>query len=60
MPHTPRDFLDEARRTISEVSVEDVAARRAQGNEVVLLDVREKEEVRAGYIEGASPSDQPA
>jgi molybdopterin/thiamine biosynthesis adenylyltransferase/rhodanese-related sulfurtransferase len=53
MPHTSHDFLDEARRAIPEVSVEDVAARRAQGNEVVLLDVREKEEVRAGSIEGA-------
>jgi molybdopterin/thiamine biosynthesis adenylyltransferase/rhodanese-related sulfurtransferase len=53
MPHTPRDFLDEARRTISEVSVEDVAARRTHGDDVILLDVREKDEVRAGYIEGA-------
>jgi molybdopterin/thiamine biosynthesis adenylyltransferase/rhodanese-related sulfurtransferase len=53
MPHTPRDFLDEARRTISEVSVEDVAARRTHGDDFVLLDVREKDEVRAGYIEGA-------
>ena len=55
MPHTPHDFLDEARRAIPEVSVEAVAARRTRGDEVVLLDVREKDEVRAGYIEGASP-----
>src|SRR5262249_7062238 len=40
-------------RAIPEVSVEAVAARRTHGDEVVLLDVREKEEVRAGYIEGA-------
>src|SRR6266540_1978255 len=53
MPHTPHDFLDEARRTISEVSVEDVAARRTHGDDFILLDVREKDEVRAGYIEGA-------
>jgi len=53
MPHTPHDFLDEARRAIPEVSVEAVAARRTRGDEVVLLDVREKDEVRAGYIEGA-------
>jgi molybdopterin/thiamine biosynthesis adenylyltransferase/rhodanese-related sulfurtransferase len=53
MPHPPHDFLDEARRAIPEVSVEAVAARRMQGDEVVLLDVREKEEVRAGSIEGA-------
>src|SRR5882672_8932408 len=53
MPHPPHDFLDEARRAIPEVSVEAVAARRMQGDEVVLLDVREKDEVRAGSIEGA-------
>src|SRR5919202_5234666 len=53
MPHTSHDFLDEARRAIPEVSVEAVAARRTRGDEVVLLDVREPEEVRAGSIEGA-------
>ena len=53
MPHTPHDFLDEARRAIPEVSVEAVAARRTQGDKVVLLDVREQEEVRTGAIEGA-------
>ena len=53
MPHTPHDFLDEARRAIPEVSVDAVAARRTRGDEVVLLDVREKDEVRAGSIEGA-------
>lgn len=53
MPHTPHDFLDEARRAIPEVSVEAVAARRTHGDEVVLLDVREHEEVRTGSIEGA-------
>src|SRR5437868_12775863 len=53
MPHTSHNFLAEARRAIPEVSVEAVAARRTRGDEVVLLDVREKDEVRAGYIEGA-------
>jgi molybdopterin/thiamine biosynthesis adenylyltransferase/rhodanese-related sulfurtransferase len=53
MPHTPHDFLDEARRAIPEVSVEEVAARRTRGDAMVLLDVREQEEVRAGTIEGA-------
>src|SRR5207245_8890306 len=53
MPHTPHDFLAEARRAIPEVSVEAVAARRTRGDEVVLIDVREKDEVRTGYIEGA-------
>src|SRR6266404_4257819 len=53
MSYTSHDFLDAARRAIPEISVEAVAARRVQGDEMVLLDVREKEEVRAGYIEGA-------
>jgi sulfur-carrier protein adenylyltransferase/sulfurtransferase len=53
MSHTPHDFLAEARRAIPEVSVEEVAARRSRGDELILLDVREKDEVRAGYIEGA-------
>src|SRR3989442_14861849 len=53
MPKTQQDFLAEARREIPEVSVEEVEARRKRGDEVVLLDVREKDEVRAGYIEGA-------
>jgi sulfur-carrier protein adenylyltransferase/sulfurtransferase len=53
MSYTSHDLLDAARRAIPEISVEAVAARRTQGDEVVFLDVREKEEVRAGYIEGA-------
>src|SRR5205823_2456519 len=53
MSYTSHDLLDAARRAIPEVSVEAVAARRTQGDEFILLDVREKEEVRAGYIEGA-------
>jgi len=50
MPHTSHDFLDEARRAIPAGHVEAVAARRMQGDEMVLLDVREKDEGRAGYI----------
>jgi rhodanese-related sulfurtransferase len=53
MPKTQQDFLEEARREIPEVSVEEVEARRKRGDDFVLLDVREKDEVRAGYIEGA-------
>src|SRR5712692_11350468 len=52
MPKTQQDFLEEARREIPEVSVEEVEARRKRGDDVILLDVREKDEVRAGYIEG--------
>ena len=53
MPKTQQDFLEEARREIPEVSVEEVEARRKRGDDLILLDVREKDEVRAGYIEGA-------
>lgn len=53
MPKTQQDFLEEARREIPEVSAEEVEARRKRGDEFVLLDVREKDEVRAGYIDGA-------
>ena len=55
MSYTSHDLLDAARRAIPEVSVEAVAARRTRGDEVVLLDVREKDEVRTGYIEAALP-----
>src|SRR5262249_7210982 len=53
MPKTQQDFLEEARRDIPEVSVDEVEARRKRGDDFVLLDVREKDEVRAGYIDGA-------
>ena len=53
MPKTQQDFLEEARREIPEVTAEEVEARRKRGDDFVLLDVREKDEVRAGYIDGA-------
>lgn len=53
MAKTQQDFLAEARRDIPEVTVEEVAERRKRGDNVILLDVREKDEVRAGYIDGA-------
>lgn len=53
MAKTQQDFLAEARRDIPEVSVEEVAERQGRGEEFVLLDVREADEVRSGYIDGA-------
>jgi molybdopterin/thiamine biosynthesis adenylyltransferase/rhodanese-related sulfurtransferase len=53
MPKTQQDFLEEARREIPEVSPDEVEARRKHGENFILLDVREKDEVRAGYIDGA-------
>jgi molybdopterin/thiamine biosynthesis adenylyltransferase len=53
MAKTQQDFLAEARREIPELTVEEVAERRKRGEDFILLDVREKDEVRSGYIEGA-------
>jgi molybdopterin/thiamine biosynthesis adenylyltransferase len=53
MAKTQQDFLAEARREIPELTVEEVAERRKHGEDFVLLDVREKDEVRSGYIDGA-------
>jgi molybdopterin/thiamine biosynthesis adenylyltransferase/rhodanese-related sulfurtransferase len=53
MAKTQQDFLAEARRDIPELSVEEVEERRKRGDEFILLDVREKDEVRTGYIDGA-------
>ena len=53
MAKTQQDFLDEARQLVPEVSVEEVEARRQRGDGFVLLDVREKDEVRTGYIDQA-------
>ncbi|MFN7975101.1 MAG: molybdopterin-synthase adenylyltransferase MoeB [Acidobacteriota bacterium] len=48
-----KELLTETKKQIKEVTVDDVAARRAGGNGRVLLDVREGDEYRAGHIEGA-------
>ncbi len=53
MAKSLQDFLDDARQTVPEVTVEEVEERRQRGDAFVLLDVREKDEVRAGYINGA-------
>jgi molybdopterin/thiamine biosynthesis adenylyltransferase len=53
MAKTQQDFLAEARQEIPEVSAEEVVERRKRGEDFILLDVREKDEVRSGYIDGA-------
>jgi sulfur-carrier protein adenylyltransferase/sulfurtransferase len=53
MAKTQQDFLEEARRLVPEVTPEEVEERRRHGDDFVLLDVREKDEVRTGYIDGA-------
>ena len=53
MAKTQQDFLVAARQEIPEVSVQEVQERGQPGDDFVLLDVRENDEVRAGYIGGA-------
>jgi len=53
MPKTPTDFLDEARRTIPEVTPVDTKAGLDAGRVKLVLDVREPAEFEAGHIPGA-------
>jgi molybdopterin/thiamine biosynthesis adenylyltransferase/rhodanese-related sulfurtransferase len=53
MSTTYVELLAEIRRTIQVVSLEEIKARLDRNAPMVLLDVREKEEYRAGYIPGA-------
>lgn len=53
MPKTYQDFIAEAKQAVKEVTAEEVRAMTANGGQVVLLDVREKDEYREGHLEGA-------
>ena len=53
MAKTYQEIMNEARKVVPEVSPDDVKGRLDKGTAGVLLDVREKEEVRQGYIPGA-------
>jgi rhodanese-related sulfurtransferase len=46
-------LVDEAKRRIVEVSIDDVVARQAAGERLRLIDVREDDEWRAGHVAGA-------
>jgi len=50
---TFRELLRETRQRIREISVDDLAARLAQGQKPAIVDVREPDEVAAGVIPGA-------
>ena len=56
MAITYQQLMDEARKVVPEVGPEEVQQRMASGNGTapVVLDVREKEEVRQGYVPGAT------
>src|SRR5262249_57196681 len=53
MAKTYQQMMTEARQQVPEVSPEDAKARLADGKKPVLLDVREREEFRQGYIPDA-------
>src|SRR5215475_644803 len=53
MAKTYTQLLEAARQTIPEVTVDEVKNRVEQGEHWTLLDVREREEYRAGHLEGA-------
>src|SRR5277367_6177714 len=52
MPNYP-ELLADARKHIREISLEDLKRRLEKKEDFVLVDVREKEEYRAGFIPGA-------
>jgi rhodanese-related sulfurtransferase len=53
MATTYTDLIAEVRKSITTVSLEEIKRRLSDKTPMVLLDVREKEEHRAGYIPGA-------
>ncbi len=54
MQRTFKDIMDEARAAVPEVSIDQVRERvAADGREVILVDVREREEYREGHLPGA-------
>src|SRR5213594_2588856 len=53
MAKTYKQIMDEARQIVPEVSPEQVKVRLDKGEHPVVLDVREKEEIRQGYVPGA-------
>jgi molybdopterin/thiamine biosynthesis adenylyltransferase/rhodanese-related sulfurtransferase len=53
MATTYKQIMEDARRQVPEVSVEDVRGRVVQSDGAVLLDVREKDEYRDGHLNGA-------
>lgn len=53
MPKTYSDLFSEVKRSVQTISLEDLKARLEAADPPTLVDVREKDEVRAGYIPGA-------
>jgi molybdopterin/thiamine biosynthesis adenylyltransferase/rhodanese-related sulfurtransferase len=53
MPTTYTDLIADVRRRTKQVSLEELKRRLDAGEKMTLVDVREKDEWRAGYIPGA-------
>ncbi len=53
MPITYTDLIAQVRKRTKQVSLDELKRRLAAGEKLVLLDVREKDEWRGGYIPGA-------
>jgi sulfur-carrier protein adenylyltransferase/sulfurtransferase len=54
MKRTFQELMADARKAVPEVTIDDVKARlAANGKDVVLVDVREREEFREGHLAGA-------
>jgi molybdopterin/thiamine biosynthesis adenylyltransferase/rhodanese-related sulfurtransferase len=53
MPTTYTDLISDVRKRTRQVSLEDLKRRLESGEKITLLDVREKDEWRGGYIPGA-------
>ena len=53
MPTTYTDLIASVRKQVREVSLDELKRRLAAREPITLLDVREKDEYRAGYIPGA-------
>lgn len=53
MAKTYIDLFSELRDTVKTISLDDLKTRLDAGNKPVLVDVREKDEVRGGFIPGA-------
>jgi sulfur-carrier protein adenylyltransferase/sulfurtransferase len=50
---TYRDLVNDAKRHVPEVSVEDVRSRLAGGEPLTVIDVRDPDEYREGFVDGA-------
>ncbi len=53
MPTTANDLIEQVKKSIQEVGVDEVARRLDAGDDLVVLDIREPDEVAQGQIAGA-------